>query len=314
MVNKVRVYGKAQNRTALGIMHAYLVMNPKATLDDFKKAFPDSLNPDSGVKINFVNLKDVKKAQPEKWNGFFTDPECLLNLADGTQVAVVSMWTKPSFERLVAKAANYGIEIASFEAAEKGIGKKGGYRLEYLNGYVPPVAASGKKGPKWWLWVILAIIIIIILALLMRGCRKDPEPVVIIQKDTVVQTVVKTDTVVIIKEIEKEAIEQSFNSEAAQFAQGSYELNRTAKMVLNDLVSYLQKYEDVKLRVVGHTSAEGTASYNQKLSENRAKSVVDYLVNCGIESSRLSYEGKGSSEQIDPDKPELNRRTEFIIE
>ena len=54
MTNKVRVYGKAQNRTALGIMHAYMVMYPQATMDDLKKAFPDELNPDSGVKKNFV--------------------------------------------------------------------------------------------------------------------------------------------------------------------------------------------------------------------------------------------------------------------
>ena len=34
MVNKVRVYGKAQNRTALGIMHSYMVMYPQATMED----------------------------------------------------------------------------------------------------------------------------------------------------------------------------------------------------------------------------------------------------------------------------------------
>ena len=47
---RVRVYGKAQNRTALGIMHAYMVMYPQAKLEDIQKAFPNELNPDSGVK------------------------------------------------------------------------------------------------------------------------------------------------------------------------------------------------------------------------------------------------------------------------
>ena len=37
MPSKVRVYGKAQNRTALGIMHAYHVMYPNATFEDFQK-------------------------------------------------------------------------------------------------------------------------------------------------------------------------------------------------------------------------------------------------------------------------------------
>lgn len=48
MVNKVRVYGKAQNRTALGIMHAYMVMYPQTTMEGLQKAFPNELNPDSG--------------------------------------------------------------------------------------------------------------------------------------------------------------------------------------------------------------------------------------------------------------------------
>lgn len=43
MPSKVRVYGKAQNRTALGIVHAYMVMYPHATFEDLQKAFPDSL-------------------------------------------------------------------------------------------------------------------------------------------------------------------------------------------------------------------------------------------------------------------------------
>ena len=122
MVNKVRVYGKAQNRTALGIMHAYKVMYPQATMDDLKKAFPDELNPDSGVKKNFV--KAGEKGTEANWDGFFQKEDELLTMGDGSKVAVVKMWTKPSFERLVSHAAQYGIEIAQFEAADKGIGQK----------------------------------------------------------------------------------------------------------------------------------------------------------------------------------------------
>lgn len=115
MQNKIRVHGKAQNRTALGIVNAYLVLFPKATLEDLKQAFPDSLNPDSGVRVNFVDMKKVDSVNTENWNGFFTAEDEVLHLADGTTVAVVKMWTKTSFERLVNQAAKYGIEIASFE-------------------------------------------------------------------------------------------------------------------------------------------------------------------------------------------------------
>lgn len=39
MANKIRVHGKAQNRTVFGIVNAYLVMHPKATLEELKAAF-----------------------------------------------------------------------------------------------------------------------------------------------------------------------------------------------------------------------------------------------------------------------------------
>lgn len=128
MENKIRVYGKAQNRTALGIMHAYMLMNPDATLEDLREAFPDSLNPDSGVKKNFIYAEE--KGTDANWEGFFKADDEVLHTGDGRQVAVVKMWTKPSFERLVAHAAQYGIEVAQFDEAEKGFGRKGGYRLE----------------------------------------------------------------------------------------------------------------------------------------------------------------------------------------
>lgn len=51
---KVKVYGKAQNRTVLGIAHAYMIMYPHATLDDLRKAFPNSLNPTAGTEELFT--------------------------------------------------------------------------------------------------------------------------------------------------------------------------------------------------------------------------------------------------------------------
>ena len=59
-MEKVKVTGKAQNRTSLGIMHAYMAMFPQATLEDLRKAFPNNLNPDKGVSEIFV---DAKKAE-----------------------------------------------------------------------------------------------------------------------------------------------------------------------------------------------------------------------------------------------------------
>lgn len=306
MASKIRVYGKAQNRTALGIMHAYLKMYPNATIEDLQKAFPDSLNPDSGVKINFIEPKDIAAKCGPNWNGFFTEEDSLLHLQDGKKVAVVSMWTKASFERLVEHAKLYDIEVAKFEAAEKGFGKKGGYRLEYLNGYVPPVREE-KKSPKWWIWGLLGIIVLIVLLILLLGRGKnEPEVVTVIQKDTV--TIIKTDTVYI---QQVQDIEKKFNN--AKFAKDSYELNDEAKSALNELSKLLKEKQDIKLKIVGHTSIEGDPKYNLELSKNRAKAAFDFLIASGIDSSRIEFEGKGGEEPIDPNNYEINRRTEFII-
>ena len=303
MVNKVRVYGKAQNRTALGIMHAYMVMYPRATMEDLQKAFPNELNPDSGVKKNFVKAGD--KGTDANWNGFFQKDDELLTMGDGTKVAVVSMWTKPSFDRSVSHAAQYGIEVAKFEAADKGIGQKGSFRLEYLNGYVPPKREQ-KKGIPLWIWAIIAAVIIgLIVLLLCRPKGDTPEVVPITDTITVVDTVYYQQL---------EQIEENYN--AAQFQQGKAELNEDAKFVLHDLAKLMTNHPEMRLRIEGHTSAEGDAVANQKLSEDRAKAAVDFLVeHGGIDASRLEAKGFGSSKLKNTDVPMAseNRRTEFEI-
>lgn len=296
---KVRVYGKAQNRTALGIMHAYMVMYPQATMEDLKKAFPSELNPDSGVKINFVRAGE--KGTDANWDGFFQKEDELLTMGDGSKVAVVKMWTKPSFERLVAHAAQYGIEIAQFEEAEGG-GKKGSFRLEYLNGYVPPAPVAPKKGMPWWVWAVIGVLLAgLVIALL---CRPKGKTEVVTVTDTVVQTIY----------VQLEEIEANFN--AAEFQQGKADLSDGAKFVLHDLARLLKGNPEMRLRIEGHTSAEGDATVNQKLSEARAQAAVTFLVEHeGIDASRLQAEGFGSSKLKNADDPMApeNRRTEFEI-
>ena len=75
----------------------------------------------------------------------------------------------------------------------------------------------------------------------------------------------------------------------------------------------MQKHPELRLKLVGHTSSEGDPVFNQKLSEARAQAAVDFLIGRGIATERLEAEGKGSSEPIDENNPEVNRRTEFII-
>lgn len=79
-MESVRVYAKAQNRTALGIMHAYMLMNPQATLADLRKAFPNSLNPDRGVPEVFIYAEE--KGTQHDWDGFFKAEDEVLAMGD----------------------------------------------------------------------------------------------------------------------------------------------------------------------------------------------------------------------------------------
>ena len=68
--------------------------------------------------------------------------------------------------------------------------------------------------------------------------------------------------------------------------------------ILDEVAGILNRNPDVKIEVQGHTDNVGSAQYNQTLSEKRAKSVRDYLVNKGVRSSQLSYSGYGLQRPI----------------
>jgi outer membrane protein OmpA-like peptidoglycan-associated protein len=97
----------------------------------------------------------------------------------------------------------------------------------------------------------------------------------------------------------------------------SYELKPESKYELDKVVKFLQSNPKIKIEISGHTDNVGTAAYNQLLSQNRAKSVVDYLISKGIPEAQLTYKGYGLSSPVDTnDTPEgraNNRRTELKI-
>jgi len=83
------------------------------------------------------------------------------------------------------------------------------------------------------------------------------------------------------------------------------------------LITLLNTYPDMQIEVGGHTDSKGSDSYNQRLSECRAKAVADYLISKGISERRLQYRGYGKSKPIDTNETEegraRNRRVEFKI-
>lgn len=86
---------------------------------------------------------------------------------------------------------------------------------------------------------------------------------------------------------------------------------------LNRLVALMDENPTIRIEIGGHTDNVGSDEYNQKLSENRAKAVVDYLIANGINKSRLEWKGYGETTPLatndTPEGRQQNRRTEFKI-
>jgi OOP family OmpA-OmpF porin len=87
--------------------------------------------------------------------------------------------------------------------------------------------------------------------------------------------------------------------------------------VLDEGVDILKSNPDVKIVIGGHTDSIGTPEYNQKLSERRAQSVLDYFVKKGIDKNRMNAVGYGETKPIADNKTKdgraLNRRVELQV-
>lgn len=94
-------------------------------------------------------------------------------------------------------------------------------------------------------------------------------------------------------------------------------LKEESILELERLKALLTEYKNLQIEISGHTDNRGSASYNQKLSEARAKAVVDYLIEHGIAFDRLVHAGFGFDQPIATNETDegrdQNRRTEFKI-
>ncbi|MBL4586923.1 MAG: OmpA family protein [Flavobacteriales bacterium] len=101
------------------------------------------------------------------------------------------------------------------------------------------------------------------------------------------------------------------------FNTASYDLLPASKVELNKLVEFLTNNSTIEIEIGGHTDNVGKPENNQRLSENRAKAVKEYLASQSISEKRLQYKGYGETEPVDsnetPQGRANNRRTEFKV-
>jgi len=95
-----------------------------------------------------------------------------------------------------------------------------------------------------------------------------------------------------------------------------------AELELQKVLAVLSKYPEISLDIRSHTDSKGPAAYNEALSERRAQSTRQYLIDNGIAPERLTAKGYGESQltnkcsdnvKCTEEEHELNRRSEFIV-
>ncbi len=105
-----------------------------------------------------------------------------------------------------------------------------------------------------------------------------------------------------------------------------YNIRPDAAIELNKIVKIMNDYPKMIISLSSHTDCMGTYAYNMRLSDNRAKSTMAYLISKGINKNRLSCKGYGETRLVNececegkkvvpctPAMHQLNRRTEFIV-
>jgi flagellar motor protein MotB len=110
---------------------------------------------------------------------------------------------------------------------------------------------------------------------------------------------------------------KSFILDNCNFDNGKASLQEGSFKVLDELVALLNRKDDERIELGGHTDNVGSAASNLKLSLDRANTVRDYLISKGIDSSRIEAKGYGSTKPIADNKTAAgraeNRRTEVTI-
>jgi outer membrane protein OmpA-like peptidoglycan-associated protein len=124
------------------------------------------------------------------------------------------------------------------------------------------------------------------------------------------------------KAITAESCETRFNviseTGAIYFKSGSAELDSKSEPLLDSGAGIAKRCPSVRFEVNGYTDNVGGRRYNQKLSERRAQSVVEYLVSRGVSATRIKATGYGETHPVVPNDSTSNRaknrRIEFHVE
>ena len=113
-----------------------------------------------------------------------------------------------------------------------------------------------------------------------------------------------------------QAVQVTFDS-GILFDTNKSDLKQASKNELSQFAAKMQDMQDTDITIFGHTDNTGSDAVNERLSNERAQSVANYLKNCGIATSRMTTEGKSYSMPVASNETKegraQNRRVEIYI-
>ena len=115
---------------------------------------------------------------------------------------------------------------------------------------------------------------------------------------------------------------QYLNADLILFDFNKHTLTLASKTSLAQVADYMLKFPEIHISVRAHTDASGTDQYNQILSEKRAKRTMEYLIQLGVKTNKLTYKGFGethllydcdSKKNCSSERKQKNRRAECMV-
>jgi len=161
-------------------------------------------------------------------------------------------------------------------------------------------------------WILLALLVVIPGLLFSVSCQKkvvdaSPEPVAEVQEEVVVK-----EEVVVYKAPDLVMREDIY------FAFDKSTLTAAAQDNLLKKAQWLRQNSDATVTIEGHCDDRGTAEYNLALGDRRAESAKSFLIDLGIDPSRMTTISYGEERPVDPRNTEeawaKNRRDHFVVD
>ncbi|KIO51334.1 flagellar motor protein MotB [Flavobacterium hibernum] len=146
------------------------------------------------------------------------------------------------------------------------------------------------------------------------------------EAEVVAAEVKKNEKVKQILEKEKDVVKDKdrliIKTDPIYFDYDLWYIRKESKVVLGRVVELMKKYPEMVIEIGSHTDSRGNLKYNEDLSQKRANSTRDFIIESGINAKRVQAKGYGESvpiikcktdEACSEEEHELNRRSEFVI-